>query len=270
MAWAYNIYSRGAYGWHFGIWDGTVTSIRDASLNCNRKLASGADLGPSSRVLDVGCGVGGFAIWAAKQFGCHVTGITIVPENIASAEQRAKRLGVSDRVTFKLMDMADFRFEDESFDLITNQETLCYAVNKPKYFADVHRLLKPGGRWQSVDLAIKEGPLTPEEESLHKQVCELWYMAPLEPLSAIEAKAKKAGFEQTRAEDVTPLVLRDARRIMGVTRIGKALAKYNIDNLLFRQPGMRDEFRRHMAAGAGYAFFSAQKRARATTTKGLA
>lgn len=271
MAGQYNIYSRGAYGWHYGIWDGSVKSIRDASINSNRKLVSGVKIGPGSSVLDVGCGAGGFAIWAAKELGCRVTGITIVPESVDFARRLAKERGVSHLCTFTLMDMADLRFEDESFDLIVNQETLCYAADKVRYFQRLHSLLKPNGRWQSVDFSIKDGPLSAKEEALHKEVCGLWYMAPLAPPSTVEAALKEAQFEDCRTEDLTPLVLHDAHRIVRFCRIGTALTRFKLDKLLFRDAQYREAFRRHIGAGLGYSegligqpfrhsFYTARKR----------
>src|SRR5262245_27701913 len=83
----YNQYARGAYGWHFGIYESTTRRPHQAILNSNRNIVSGMRLGPGARVLDLGCGVGGFAAWAAKELGCHVTGITIVPEHIEFAQR---------------------------------------------------------------------------------------------------------------------------------------------------------------------------------------
>jgi tocopherol O-methyltransferase len=252
MTWHYNAYASGAYGWHYGLYDRTARSPQQAILNSNRKLVSGVRLGPDSRVLDVGCGVGGFATWAARQFGCHVLGITVVPSHVTFAQELAARRGVPELCRFALMDLNDLRLEPASFDLVVNQETLVYALDKPAYFKQLFRLLKWGGRWQSIDFSIKEGALSAEERETHRVACEQWYMAPLAPASAVKAAVLDAEFARFTSEDVTPLVLAEARRILRVCSVAWLLGGLRVDRLLYRDPCYRADLKRHFAAGTAY------------------
>src|SRR5690242_18830164 len=66
------------------------------------ELAHAAGLGPSDRVLDVGCGVGGPARYLAATFGCKVTGIDLSPAFIDAATYLTTRCGLTDRVGFQV------------------------------------------------------------------------------------------------------------------------------------------------------------------------
>ena len=252
MTWAYNGYAHGAYGWHYGVWDKTAQTVPEALINSNRQLVRGMGLGPGSRVLDVGCGIGGFATWVARELGCTVTGVTVVPGHIEDARKLAHRRGVSELCTFSLMDMADLRFEPNTFDLIVNQETFCYAPDKKAYFDRVLSILKPGGRWRSIDFALREGPLKPEEEALHDRVCDLWYLAPLATGSEVEDALGDAGFQDLVVRDVTDLALPDAKRIIRFCRVVSPLTKIKLEKLVFRNQKLRAEFLRHISAGQAY------------------
>src|SRR5712692_8681111 len=60
---------------HFGYWDDDTTSHAEALQHMNRAIARSLGIRPGDRVLDAGCGVGGSAIWLAKELGAHVVGI---------------------------------------------------------------------------------------------------------------------------------------------------------------------------------------------------
>jgi cyclopropane-fatty-acyl-phospholipid synthase len=114
----------------------------------NRKYASLAramDLKPGMTVLEIGCGWGGFADYAAREVGATVTGVTISQEQHDLARQRLFNAGLSDRVTIELMDYRDIT---GTYDRVASIE-MFEAVGKEywgAYFDKVHAVLKPGGR----------------------------------------------------------------------------------------------------------------------------
>ena len=73
----YERYSAGTHGWHYGIWEPDVRSHAAALLRSNELLLRALRIDGATRILDVGFGIGGFAVWAASTFGAHVTGITV-------------------------------------------------------------------------------------------------------------------------------------------------------------------------------------------------
>ncbi|MEQ8895516.1 MAG: cyclopropane-fatty-acyl-phospholipid synthase family protein [Roseovarius sp.] len=100
---------------------------------------------PGDHVLEIGCGWGGFAEYAAKERGLKVTGLTISREQFVFAQDRIAKAGLSDQVTFKLQ---DYRDERGSYDGIASIE-MFEAVGEeywPAYFGTVRDRLNPGGR----------------------------------------------------------------------------------------------------------------------------
>jgi SAM-dependent methyltransferase len=82
------------------------------------ELATAAGVEPSTRVLDLGCGIGGPAQYLAATFGCKVTGIDLSPGFIDAAIYLTTRCGLSDRVTFLVGDGLHLPFEDAAFDAV--------------------------------------------------------------------------------------------------------------------------------------------------------
>ncbi len=109
-----------------------------------RRVAEMAGLKPGSRVLEIGCGWGGFAETAAKEFGAEVCGITLSAEQLKFATERMQRQGLDGLATLHFEDYRDTR---GSFDHVASIEMI-EAVGEehwPSYFQTVHDRLKPGG-----------------------------------------------------------------------------------------------------------------------------
>jgi len=100
---------------------------------------------PGDHVLEIGCGWGGFAEYAAKERGLRVTGLTISKEQLKYAQDRMERLGISDLVELKLQ---DYRDEKGQYDGIASIEMFEAVGEKywPTYFDVVRERLKPGAQ----------------------------------------------------------------------------------------------------------------------------
>jgi cyclopropane-fatty-acyl-phospholipid synthase len=112
------------------------------------KYASMVDLmgvKPGDHVLEIGCGWGGFAEYAAKERGLKVTGLTISKEQLAFAQERIAKAGLSDMVDLKLQ---DYRDETGTYDGIASIEMFEAVGEKywPTYFNTVRERLKPGAK----------------------------------------------------------------------------------------------------------------------------
>jgi cyclopropane-fatty-acyl-phospholipid synthase len=110
-----------------------------------RELATRIGVRPEDHVLEIGCGWGGFAEFAAREIGCRVTGLTISKEQFAFAEERIAKAGLADKVTFKLQ---DYRDEAGTYDKVASIE-MFEAVGEafwPVYFRKLDEVLKPGGK----------------------------------------------------------------------------------------------------------------------------
>jgi cyclopropane-fatty-acyl-phospholipid synthase len=107
-------------------------------------LARATGMRTGDHVLEIGCGWGGFATFAAREVGCRVTGLTISPAQLALAQKRIFEAGLNERVTLKLQ---DYRDERGTYDRIASIE-MFEAVGErwwPAYFGQIHDRLKPGG-----------------------------------------------------------------------------------------------------------------------------
>jgi cyclopropane-fatty-acyl-phospholipid synthase len=118
--------------------------IAAAQTRKYRALAEAGGFRSGDHVLEIGCGWGGFAEFAAKEIGCKVTGLTISQEQYRFAVERLARAGLSDRVDIKLQ---DYRDERGVYDRIASIE-MFEAVGEaywPAYFDQLRDRLKPGG-----------------------------------------------------------------------------------------------------------------------------
>lgn len=122
-----------------------------------RELAMQMGLDHEMKVLDVGCGVGGPARFLAAQYGCHVTGIDLTEEFCAVARDLSERVRLADYVTFRQGDALDLPFEDAAFDAVWTQHVQMNIADKARFYGELARVLKPGGRLGFYDIVA--GPV---------------------------------------------------------------------------------------------------------------
>ncbi len=116
------------------------------------ELGALAKLGPDDAVLDVGCGLGGSARHLAREFGCRVTGLDLTPEYISTAEKLTGLLGLSEQVTYRTASALYMPFEDASFDAVWSEHAQMNIPDKQGLYTEIHRVLKPGGRFLFHDI----------------------------------------------------------------------------------------------------------------------
>ena len=93
----------------------TVEHLHSGGLATTRDQAERLTLTANSRVLDIGCGIGGPARYLANTYGCRVDGIDLTPELVETGLVLTERCGLADRVTLQLGDALDPPFADETF-----------------------------------------------------------------------------------------------------------------------------------------------------------
>ena len=116
-----------------------------------------------ARVLDIGCGIGGIDLLLAERFGAgHVLGIDVEADNIERARRRAAAKGLADRVGYRLVEPGPLPFEEARFDLVFSKDAIIHIPDKEALFADVFRILAPGGIFIASDwLRVDDGPPSP-------------------------------------------------------------------------------------------------------------
>jgi cyclopropane-fatty-acyl-phospholipid synthase len=186
MTYSCAIFSRGA------------ETLEEAQFTKRDLVCTKLALKAGDRVLDVGCGWGAFAIHAAKEYGAHVTGITLSEPQARLARERAAAAGVADKVDIRVMDYREIK--GETFDAIASIGMVEHvgSVNIDLYAANLASLLKPGGRLLNHGIArlrvgeAEAGPFSeryvfPDAAPLH--------------LSRIQLALERAGFHTEHVED---------------------------------------------------------------------
>ncbi len=110
------------------------------------EIAEMAKLKATDKVLDVGCGLGGSARHLAEKYNCHVTGIDLTAEYITVGKQLTEKVGLSDKVTLVEGSALALPFKDNSFDVVWTEHAQMNIADKELFYAEISRVLKPGGR----------------------------------------------------------------------------------------------------------------------------
>jgi cyclopropane-fatty-acyl-phospholipid synthase len=126
------------------LWSGEDDTLEQASKRKLDVICQKLGLRPGLHVVEIGTGWGGFAVHAAKHYGCHVTTTTISREQYALAQRRVNEQGLGDSVTLLLQDYRDL---DGQYDRLVSIEMIeaIGAEYLPTYFSKLTELLKPDG-----------------------------------------------------------------------------------------------------------------------------
>ena len=167
-------------------------------------------LQPGERLLDIGCGWGGLARYAASRHGAKVLGVTLSKNQKAYADEQAAKAGLSDSVTVELRDYRDLG--DESFDKMVSVGMFEHVGRShlPEYFAQTYRLLKPGGLFLNHGISRRAIATAGSDGLLPKLIFgqgsfSQRYIFPdgeLEPVSDVNVMAEQAGFEVRDVENL--------------------------------------------------------------------
>lgn len=124
--------------------DMTLAEAQEAKL---AHIASKLAISAGQNILDIGCGWGGMAIFLAKNFDVHVTGITLSEEQLPLARERATAAGVGERVSFELADYRDLSKRGQTFDRIVSVGMFEHVgrAHFEEFFESCARLLAEDG-----------------------------------------------------------------------------------------------------------------------------
>jgi arsenite methyltransferase len=136
-----------------------LANVPDAAADSFAGVASPWALGrlePGERVLDLGSGAGTDSLIAAQMVGPsgHVTGIDMTPEMLAAARAAAAEMG-AENVEFSEAEAERLPFDDESFEVVISNGVIDLIPDKDAVFAELYRVLVPGGRMQIADVTIQ-------------------------------------------------------------------------------------------------------------------
>lgn len=166
-----------------------------------RHLAAHLPATDGARLLDVGCGRGGPAIHLAQRYGFEVTGIDLVPYNVARARENAVERGAD--ASFVVGDATRLPLAADSLAACTAIDALVYLPDRPSVFAEIAAALEPGGTVAISDLVRRPGQGTAERERV-ASFARAWDMPLPGTVRDYERALADAGLDLVSVEDVTP------------------------------------------------------------------
>ena len=173
-------------------------------------ILEGIDLS-GLRVLDIGCGIGGVDVELVLTHGAGaVVGVDVEPQLVERARALVAKRGIADRVSCEVVEPGPFAQPDASFDVVFSKDSMIHIPDKPALFAEVLRVLKPGGLFVASDWLRGEGA---DESEIFRHWRELvgltFRMAtPAETQAAMEA----AGFAGAEVRDRNAWYREEVRR----------------------------------------------------------
>jgi sterol 24-C-methyltransferase len=108
------------------------------------------------RVADVGCGVGGPLVTIGKASGASITGLNFNAHQIERGRQLVRKAGLDSTCSFLHANFMDVPLPDGCFDAIYSFEAICHAPDTAALFAELHRLLRPGGELAAIDWCLTD------------------------------------------------------------------------------------------------------------------
>jgi cyclopropane fatty-acyl-phospholipid synthase-like methyltransferase len=176
--------------------------LKQAQQSMHQRLIRDGKIGPTSKVLDVGCGIGGPARSVASRSGAHVTGITVSPKQVRQANAAIARQGLEKWCVVHLEDAMQMSFSDESFDVVYTTEAACHMPDRARLYCECARILKPGGRLVGWDWIGIGNPNDSEAKHTTESICIHFALPSLATLKEIESNLASADFEIHSIEDL--------------------------------------------------------------------
>jgi tocopherol O-methyltransferase len=232
---------------HHGLWATGDETPEQAAVALSRRVADAAGIGRDDEVVDVGCGYGATARLLAVERGAVVTGLTL---------SRAQAAGAVGGAHVLVRDWLANGLFSARYDAAIAIESLSHMPDKPRAFAELGRVVRPGGRVAVVDWLTRDRPRAWETRALLRPICEEGHLPSMHSAAEYTALLRGAGFDVLGFEDLSsqaartwtvvarrlvPLLVRDAalrRRLLGSSEVRFALSLARIP-IAYRVGAMR-------------------------------
>jgi tocopherol O-methyltransferase len=187
---------------HHGLFKEGNEGPEEAQVKLLEYCAGRVGVRRSSRVLDVGCGHGGTAIFLAQQYGCQVLGLTLSEKQAHLAREKATaRRAVESAVVFAVGDAEQYDFGQGRYDLVWTMESSEHFQDKAAYLRRVARSLAPGGR---LLLAAWTGSM---QEQAVRDVARAFVCPSLQTCDEYQEQMQASGLQVLETADLTEKVL---------------------------------------------------------------
>ena len=200
---------------HLGIYENDDDTIDEAGQRTMERMASMVrQLGPSTRVLDIGAGHGGSARYLFHHYGCHVACLNL--SDVQNARNRAFNAGGKCSLAINVVDgsFEDIPVTDESFDVVWSQDAILHSNRRRQVFAEVGRVLAKGGQFIFTD--PMQGDLCPAEAL--QPILDRVNLDSLGSLREYQAMLSEVGFQELEFVDLTPHLTTHYGRVLDEVR----------------------------------------------------
>ena len=130
-------------------------------LKATAEFAALLDIQPGMQVLDAGSGLGGPSRYVADNYECQVTGVDLTRSFVTVSQLLAERAGMSESVSYQPGNLLALDFPDEHFDVVYTQHVVMNIHDREQVYREIHRVLKPGGRFGFYDVLAADGKPAP-------------------------------------------------------------------------------------------------------------
>jgi sarcosine/dimethylglycine N-methyltransferase len=138
-----------------------IDQFHSGGLKTTADFVKLLDLKSPMKVLDAGSGLGGPSRYIAQNVGCRVTGVDLTESFVDVATLLADRTGLSDLVDYHVGNLLGLDLADEQFDVAYTQHVVMNIRDRQQVYSEIHRVLKPGGKFGFFDVLAADGEAAP-------------------------------------------------------------------------------------------------------------
>jgi tocopherol O-methyltransferase len=216
---------------HHGYWVTGQETPAQAAEALVWLVAERLRLSPGDAVCDIGCGYGATAGMLAERYGVAVTGVTLSAAQAAIAATRSPAAG---RLDIRRQDWLRNDFADAGFDRAYAIESSEHMPDKPLFFAEAFRTLRPGGLFVVCAWLARTAPRRWEMRHLLEPICREGRLPGMGDQADYEALLGQAGFELLTVDDISRAVARTwaicLRRLAGRTVADRRYLRFLLDS----------------------------------------
>lgn len=205
---------------HHGFWETGAESVDLAVIQLTQRVAQETGIHDGSQVVDIGCGYGATARLLAKGYGARVIGFTLSKAQYEYAITRGENPANPE---IRLQDWFQNDLPDASIDVAISIESSEHMEDKSRFFSEVFRALKPGGRFAICAWIARNSPRPWEVDYLLEPICREGRLPSMGDEHDYRRWFDAAGFSDVRFQDFTSNVKRTWPIIIG--RMAKRLMR---------------------------------------------